>query len=230
MSHPASASPAHPVERLLPEVCGRTWIIERRGDLETLWDAIGEDDFGDDERLPYWVELWPSSLLLARWLHERQAAIAGRVCVDMGCGLGLSAIVASRLGARVAAFDYEYAPLPFARGNADSNGAPQPLWLQMDWRSPALASGCADYVWGGDVMYELRFVQPVTDFLAHVLAPGGRAWIAEPDRNIRAPFVEYARGHGFGCERVLTERFDHAGHKVTVHILELAKDEPAKNG
>jgi len=46
------------------KTAGRIWKIERTADLETLWDSIGEDDFGEDERLPYWAELWPASVLL----------------------------------------------------------------------------------------------------------------------------------------------------------------------
>jgi len=214
---------APPTERLTPVVAGRRWTLERRGDLEAMWQQLGEADFGPDERMPYWVELWPSSLALGAWLAGRGAALAGRLCVDIGCGLGLTAMIGAGLGARVVAFDYEYAPLPFARRSAALNGVPQPLWMQMDWRAPALAPGRAEFAWGGDVMYELRFVEPVTALLDHVLAPGGTAWIAEPGRSIREPFMEHAAARGFSCSRARTERFEHQGHPVTVHILELVK-------
>jgi len=211
------------VERLEPEACGRRWIIERTADLETLWEAIGEDDFGQDERLPYWAELWPSSLTLADWLGENRERISGRTCLDMGCGLGLTAIVGSSLGARVAAFDYEFAPLTFAKGNARANNAPQPLWLQMDWRDPAVGAECADFIWGGDIVYERRFIEPVGRFVELALAHEGVAWIAEPGRNVGAPFVDWMRQRGFSCERALTRRFDHEDHQVTVHILEIKR-------
>ena len=42
-------------------LCGRQWHLERAGDLESLWDAMDSDEFGEDERLPYWTELWPAS-------------------------------------------------------------------------------------------------------------------------------------------------------------------------
>ncbi|WP_461211113.1 class I SAM-dependent methyltransferase [Desulfocurvus sp. DL9XJH121] len=211
------------VERLAPEVCGRSWIIERTGDLETLWDGIGQDDFGDDERLPYWAELWPSSLALAGWLQAHAREIEGRACVDMGCGLGLTALVGAWLGARVAAFDYELAPLGFAANNARLNGVPSPLWLQMDWRALALRPGCAFRVWGGDVVYERRFIEPVIRFLDLALAPDGAAWIAEPGRNLGPPFIAAVGGAGLACERAETSRFEHEDHMVTVHILEISR-------
>ena len=79
---------------------GRQWRLTRAADLEELWDAMTADPHNfEDERLPYWTELWPSSVALAGWLAARQEEIAGRVCLDLGCGLGLTALVGQWLGA-----------------------------------------------------------------------------------------------------------------------------------
>nr|WP_209280107.1 methyltransferase domain-containing protein [Desulfobaculum xiamenense] len=212
-----------PRQRLEVVAAGRSWLIERTADLETLWELIGEDEFTEDERLPYWAEVWPSSVVLSAWLGANRARIAGRVCVDMGCGLGLTALAGSLFGARVIAFDYEFEPLFFARGNADLNRVAQPLWIQMDWRNAAIAAGSAQFVWAGDVIYEKRFIGSVLSFLDHVLVPGGRAWIAEPDRAVARPFGEAVAALGWGCERVHTEHIQWEGHSVTVHILEISK-------
>ena len=60
----------------------------------SVWNAMLDDPQNfEDERLPYWTELWPSSIALCRWLEERRAEIAGRPCLDLGCGLGLTAMV-----------------------------------------------------------------------------------------------------------------------------------------
>ena len=60
--------------------CGRLWRLQRAADLETLWNAMLDDPQNfEDERLPYWTELWPSSIALCRWLEERRAEIAGGV-------------------------------------------------------------------------------------------------------------------------------------------------------
>ncbi|GAB6176425.1 methyltransferase domain-containing protein [Desulfobaculum senezii] len=213
-----------PRQRLEVTAAGRTWLIERTADLETLWESIGEDDFGQDERLPYWAELWPSSVVLANWLAQNRERIAGRVGVDMGCGLGLTALVGALYGARVLAFDYEYEPLVFAHGNAPLNGVSQPLWVQMDWRSAACAAGAADFIWAGDIIYEKRFIGAVTDFLDHTLAADGVAWIAEPGRAVAKPFERAVRELGWSFRRVVTETMQWEGHPVTVHILEITKN------
>lgn len=176
--------------------------MERAADLETLWAAMDEEAFGDDERLPYWTELWPASLVLGEWLHEQQATIAGKTCLDMGCGLGLTAMVASSLGARVVAMDYEPMALHFAARNAEHNAVPQPLWTVMDWRYPAVAAKTFDVLWGGDIMYERRFVEPVMQFLEYALKPDGVAWVAEPNRNVYNHFLSILDRRGWKAHRV----------------------------
>ena len=168
---------------------GREWTLLRPADLESLWEAMADEEFQEDERIPYWVEIWPSSLVLANWLGDRREEIAGRLCLDLGCGLGLTAMVAGSLGARVLALDYEKAALEFARLNARANRVPQPCWAVMDWRFPALRPKSFKFIWGGDIMYERRFIGPVLDLLDYALAPGGRAWLAEPGRNVYAEFA-----------------------------------------
>ena len=59
----------------------------------------------------------------------------------------------------------------------------------MDWRRPAVAAGCMARVWGGDIMYEKRFVPPVLHFLDRALAPDGAAWVAEPGRTVYEAFL-----------------------------------------
>ncbi|MDL2267755.1 50S ribosomal protein L11 methyltransferase [Desulfovibrio sp. OttesenSCG-928-G15] len=169
--------------RITLSLLGKDWELFRPADLESMWDAMTDDDFSEDERIPYWVELWPASLALAAWLQKQQAYITGKTCLDLGCGLGFSALAGSWLGARVIAMDYEAEALTYASRNTRVNAVPAPLWVAMDWRQPAVKPGSCDCIWGGDVMYENRFVIPVFDFINYALAPGGKVWIAEPGRD-----------------------------------------------
>lgn len=210
--------------------CGREWILDRPADLESLWDAMCADPGADEDRIPYWTELWPSSLALCAWLEERRGDIAGRPCLDMGCGLGLTAMAGALLGARVLGMDHEPEALRFARRNAEINGIPGAAWAVMDWRRPATARGAFDFVWGGDVMYERDFAGPVLRFLDHVLAPGGAVWLAEPGRTVFDHFLRALNGGGNGvrwssrpvCERRV-EPVAAQPVPVTVRIRELRR-------
>jgi predicted nicotinamide N-methyase len=207
--------------------CGRSWILRRPAELETLWESMTGDEFGADERLPYWVELWPASVTLCDWLLEKQKLLAGQPCLDMGCGLGLTAMAASFLGARVLAFDYEEEALRYAKENARLNGVPQPLWSVLDWRFPAVARASARYIWGGDVMYERRFVSPVLALLDHALMPGGRVWMAEPNRDVYQYFRGALAAGGWLARRAVTARTDALymqPEKVSVTLWELSKE------
>ncbi len=207
--------------------CGREWILERAGDLEKLWEVMTEDSANfEDERLPYWTELWPSSLALAEWLALSRHIISGKRCLDLGCGLGLTALVGAWLGASVMGVDYEIDALRFSRRNACINKIPSLEWILMDWRAPALKPGSIDVLWGGDIMYERRFVAPLLSFLRHVLAPDGYIWIAEPGRTVYEAFQLALYQQGWSAKRVHSSKIrpEYAPSvPVTIHIWELRR-------
>lgn len=216
------------------EAAGHKWTLERAADLESLWDSMVEANdahgkaqaFHEDERLPYWTELWPSSIVLADWLAHNAQEICGRHCLDMGCGLGLCSLVGQWLGARVVGMDYEAEALHFARRNATINHVTQPLWTVMDWRMPAVRAHSVDIVWGGDIMYERRFVEPVLDFLDHVLAPHGKAWVAEPGRSVYSHFREALASRSWHAKAVhtaTTKALYEQSAPITVQLWELHK-------
>lgn len=219
----ADAEPSPP--HITVQAAGRWWHLHRAADLEKLWEAMATDPRTvDDERLPYWTELWPSSVALANWLAQKQRDIRGRPCLDMGCGLGLTAMVGQSLGAHVLAMDYEADALRFAFGNARANACPQPLWTLMDWRSPAVLAGSLHRIWGGDIMYEKRFVRPVLRFLGHALARGGVAWLAEPGRSVYDAFLQALYDNGWQGRCVYSENVAPLYAQpmpVTVRIWEL---------
>jgi predicted nicotinamide N-methyase len=216
-------------EDISVSVGGRLWQLKRTGNLEDLWENMLNDphDF-EDERLPYWTELWPSGVALARWLATRKKQIANQRCLDLGCGLGFTALVGQWLGARVVAVDYEEDALRFAAQNANINQVTQPLWTLMDWRRPAVRFQSMDRIWGGDIMYEKRFVAPVLRFLRHALAPRGLVWLAEPGRGIYDAFLRACHNEGWQKQCVRTESVEpfHAqAGTATVKIWELQKYE-----
>lgn len=188
-------------------LCGRTWHLQC-ANMEALWEAMVEKASSTpepDERLPYWASLWPSSLMLAEWLHSHQPHIQNRNCLDLGCGLGFTALVGQWLGAHVLAVDYEEQALAFARQNAALNAVPQPHWQVMDWRKPTLPSASIDYLWAGDIMYERAFAAPIAAFIRHALTPNGVAWFAEPGRTIFQHLLDELPQHGLTFSRALTQ-------------------------
>ncbi|MDR2489167.1 MAG: methyltransferase [Desulfovibrio sp.] len=207
-------------------LCGRDWVLLRPACLEVLWETLDDGEFGDDERLPYWVELWPSSLALAVWLKRNQNRIIGRNCLELGCGLGFTSLIGAYLGAKVLAMDYNADALSFARQNAEANALPHPLWVLMDWRKPAVAPKSCDFIWGGDIIYEDRFVEPIFAFLDYTLADNGRAWIAEPGRITFERFKTTLLAEGWRFRRMAGEYVDALYAQkipVSVNLWELSR-------
>lgn len=206
-------------------VCGREWILERAADMECLWNAMTE--LTEDERLPYWTELWPSSLALAEWLYAQRERVHEQPCMDLGCGLGLTALVGQWLGARVIGADYEPEAVAHAQRNAARNQISQPGWLVMDWRHPAVQPHSLQFVWGGDIMYEKRFAAPVLDFFEYALTEDGIAWIAEPSRTVYDSFRSLLQGRKWSSRCVfekVTAPLNPQPCPVPVRIWELCKE------
>lgn len=163
------------------------WELAQAGDLEERWAAM--TGILDDDQIPYWTELWPASLGLGDWLISQSCQIAGKVCLDIGCGLGLTAIAGQMAGGRTLTMDLSAEAVAHCRRNALRNGVPSPCCMVMDWRHPALRPRSLDLIWGADILYESRFIKPVLDLLATALKPDGKAWIADPGRNIFERFA-----------------------------------------
>jgi predicted nicotinamide N-methyase len=169
-------------------IAGRDLVIARPADAEGLLD---EHAFEHEEFLPYWAELWPSALALARRIGV--LALHGARVLELGCGLGLPSIAAALAGGRVLATDWSPDAIAFARDNAEANGARVETAV-VSWADPGeLAErGPWDLVMGSDLLYERRNVPLVLDVLERLVAPGARAVIADPRRAAAAGFVERA--------------------------------------
>ena len=187
-------------------------------DSNALADSVGPEEFGEDERFPYWAELWPASLALAEFLAQRGLP-PGVEALELGCGTGLVGVVAARLGARVLFTDFEEDALAFARANHALNlGTPGRTRL-VDWRDPP-AELTAELVLAADVLYERRFLGPLLDTLERALHPGGTALVAEPGRTVAEGTVELLEQRGLRRELHLVEVT--AGgreHGVWIHEL-----------
>jgi len=172
-------------------------------DTNVLLDALDPATFAHDERMPYWAELWTSSIELARWCLDEQK-LAGRSVLELGCGLGLAGIAAARAGAQVTMTDYEEDALLFARHNVLSNPvAALPSIVLFDWRAP-VSLGLFDVVLGGDIVYERRNFAPILAVLRSMLKPDGYAVLTDPDRSIGRDFLAFASSEGYVAETTST--------------------------
>jgi predicted nicotinamide N-methyase len=195
------------------EVGGETYQIVHPASVDDLLD---EEDFEHEERLPYWAELWPSAVALARYLSRQD--LSGKRAVELGCGVGLPAIVALDRGAEVLATDHNEAALDFVAHNARANLGRKPETALLDWFSPQLGGlGTFDLVFAADVLYERRNAPALADLVPRLLAPGGEALFADPRRPPAPSFLEALGARGFRAS-VEGSTVEQGGREVEVLI------------
>ena len=196
------------------------FFINRIRDTDKLLEAIPENEFNKDERLPYWAELWPSARALAEFLTEVKDVIDGKDVMEIGCGLGLAGIAATACGAKVLFTDYDSCALEFTRRNFKRNFNRPAAVQSMDWRKPACRKPF-DLILGADVLYEKRWLGAVLKVIEQCLKPCGTVLIAEPNRVIAGPFFDLIREKKWQREALLKRiRVNDKLHLVTIHRIE----------
>src|ERR687893_2482521 len=130
---------------------GRDLALLAPRDADAL---LTEEAFAREEFLPYWAELWPSSLALARVIARRP--LTGRRTIELGCGLGLPAIAAAIAGARVLATDWSPDAVAMTARNAERNGASLATALFRWDGDPRQLGAPWPLVLASDVLYEGR--------------------------------------------------------------------------
>ena len=188
---------------------GRELLLLAPRDGESL---LSEEAFEQEEFLPYWAELWPSALALARVVARRP--LTGRRTIELGCGLGLPAIAAAAparacwrpTGRRTPSRSRRATPSATASSltRGCSAGTPRPSELGAPW----------PLVLASDVLYEERNVAPLLALLPRLTAASGEVWLADPGRAPAAGFLASAAEHW----RIDAIPHDGPAH-VTVHRL-----------
>ncbi|MFP4522427.1 MAG: class I SAM-dependent methyltransferase [Fibrobacterota bacterium] len=200
------------------EVGNLSCKIVRPLDSSKLLDLIPQEEFEKrDEIMPYWADLWPGALGLARYTSD--LALKGlRVC-DLGCGLGLNGITAALKGADVFFADYDPEALIAAKNNFFINGFSAFRGAAADWnRWPSIET--FDLILGADIIYEERNHIPVIRLISSALKKGGKALLSDPFRPHYKKFRSAAVSSGFFVsEKSVNTEFLKKSFRV--NILEL---------
>lgn len=184
-------------------------------------DLIDEAEFERDERLPYWADLWPSAIVLARRVARLNGA--GKTLLELGCGSGLVASAAALAGFSVTASDYYDDSLAFTRVNVFANSGQDPEVRLVDWRSLPRDLPRFDMVVASDVLYERTYGELVAGVINRTLARGGSAMIADPGRLAAPTFVSACDRLGLRVRTVARVPYETAPYKQTIDLYDVRR-------
>jgi predicted nicotinamide N-methyase len=184
-------------------------------------DLIREEDFVKDERLPYWADVWPSSLILAGKLLEMKGR--GKTALELGCGVGLSTLAATTAGYDVLSTDYYEDALDVTRANVFRNLGKLARTRLVDWRHLPNDLGQFDLVFASDVLYEKEYAELLPVILDRVLVPSGIGLIADPGRVAAPVFVEACGANRLVILSKETRPFEAGEIKQKIDLYEIGR-------
>jgi SAM-dependent methyltransferase len=124
---------------------------------------------------PYWALVWIGARAIAgRALAQPPC---GRV-LDLGCGLGLSGLVAARSAAEVVFADYAPAALEFVQASIEHNRLTNAQIRLCDFTRED-CDGPYDWILAADVVYDPASYQSLVEFLDRHLATDGTLLLTE---------------------------------------------------
>ncbi len=184
-------------------------------------DLIDEQAFADDERLPYWADLWPS----ARVLAERVATmpVDGRRFLELGCGAGLVSVAAAVAGFDVTATDYYDEALRFTALNVLVNTGALIDTRIGDWRRFPHDIGRFELVVASDVLYEQAHAALIAGVLDRTLTARGSAIIADPGRVAAPQFLEECKERGMPAAILDRVPFEDGNIRQTIDLYQVRR-------
>jgi predicted nicotinamide N-methyase len=164
------------------ELPGLTLSMQIVDDVESL-----VSDPEDDDKIPYWAELWPASQGLASYIWA-EIDCRGVTLLELGAGLALPGLVAACKGAVVTLTDFQPEALTLIRENAERNGINGVIVELADWRQFPIKDQF-DWIIGSDILYNPGLTPYVAPILAANRKPQGQLLFSHPGRAVTLDFI-----------------------------------------
>lgn len=142
-----------------------------------VYHPLGRETLLKDHPTWWWMYSWSSGILLS-W--ELAKLSQPKKILEVGCGLGLASIVASKLGHDITCTDVVEETEWYVSHNAQSSAAKLPTW-----KPPTQITDTFELVMFSDVMYaNFRNPVPFVEYITQRVADGGEILCVEPNREV----------------------------------------------
>lgn len=163
-----------------------------------------------NELMPYWADLWPSSLALAKHLiNVRNDLSHIPRALEIGAGLGLAGLTLGKLGVPVILTDAaedarEILRIHLRENGLNASGGNRVVDLDFLNPGPFEQTGL-ELIIGADILFEARNCAGVADTLSRLLSGRGQALIADPFRKTADSFPACLENHGLQITETVLE-------------------------
>lgn len=175
------------------KIAGENIQLIQVTNIDEAFDALIQGGKSDeeqiDERIPYWMELWPSAIAMAEFISENPALFENKNAIELGSGLALPSIIAARYCEQVLVTDYFDDALNFAKRNMVLNGVENVNFQMLDWREIPETFFKYDIVLASDLAYEKRFFDALPLCFKQVMKKDGITVLTEPGRMFAQAFI-----------------------------------------
>lgn len=190
--------------------------------LDQLIAKDKEDIHLKDERIPYWMDLWPSAIALSNFILNNAELFKGKNSIEIGAGLAMPSIVAAEYCKTVWITDYLEDALLFAQKNAALNAITNVIYHQLDWRNVDIHQKF-DVVLASDIAYEKRFHKELPRAINMLMKDDGVCYLTEPGRVLAKNFLQEVLPVYFDCTLLYTDPIQMNGYSTNVKVIEMRK-------
>jgi predicted nicotinamide N-methyase len=188
--------PLFETHRITKQVGGLRIRLELIDDFDTALAHYAHAYPRSTAMIPYYTALWPSAVALAEYIVRRFGRLDNRRVLELGCGLGLPAIVAAKMGATVLAVDAHPDNEAYLRRNVALNGITTLSYRTQRWEDLPGTRGF-DVVMASDVLYETEAARSLASAMTSACATAGAILLADPGRDLLQAAVTRIGDRGF---------------------------------
>ena len=178
--------------------------VEQSIDLVFHWlESKGRDSAEIEQLAPYFGVVWPSSLALCGYLLQDKiySRLKGKSVIELGCGLAIPSIIASKGGAICTATDNHPNVLQFLVRNVELNEPSSIRYVTLSGSEGSKFSHSSanefDLVIASDVLYEQKLVEHFAEEVSKYSKAGTTCIIADPGRPYIQDFVTSMNSRGW---------------------------------
>ncbi len=170
---------------------------------------------------PIFGIIWPSSLVLAHFIHSYETGT--KRILEVGCGMALSSLLLNKKHADITATDYHPEAEKFLLRNTELNEGESITFERVAWDDKNDHLGLFDLIIGSDLLYEDLHVDLLSNFIEKHAKPICEVILVDPGRGRKNKLSSRMTDFGYSFVHRKPRHTDYLDKKFEGHILKFKR-------